>query len=198
VAMMIRHTPAFLDFVSIYEVFGHWFPRWFYGSMNAFPIDRFKPDRAGVRTILERLRQGRIIAMFPEGFIRRPPQSVTHGGNIRPGVGRLAQLAKVPVVPCVVVNSDAYGRPSAWLPLKRNRYAVCYGEPIRIRTDLPAAQAATELETALRRALMACYAEAAAAIQWEEPAHFPVPPRAAIQADAVAADHSKPPVPTDH
>jgi 1-acyl-sn-glycerol-3-phosphate acyltransferase len=170
VAMMIRHTPAFLDFVSINEVFAYRFPRWFYGSMNAFPIDRFKPDRAGVRTILERLGRGRIIAMFPEGFIRKPPKSVTHGGDIRPGVGRLAHMANVPVVPCVVVNADQYNRIRAWLPVKRNRYAVVYGTPLTVRKDLPAAEAATQLETQLKAALVACYREAATALNWSEPA----------------------------
>lgn len=169
VALMIRHTPALLDFVSVYEVFENRFAAWFYGSMGAFPIDRFKPDRAAVRTILDRLRRGRSIAMFPEGRLVLPPHSVTHGGPIRPGVGRLAQMAAVPVVPVAVVNSKAYWRVGAWAPSKRIRYAVCYGHPIWIRSDLSSQEAATELETTLRRAIAACYAEAAAAIGWQDP-----------------------------
>lgn len=165
VPLMIRHTPVIIDFVSIYELFENRFVAWFYGSMGAFPIERRKPDQAGVRTILDRLARGRRVAMFPEGGVRQPPNSVTHGGPIRPGLGRLALLSGAPVVPCAVVNAAAYSRISAWLPVKRMRYAICYGEPIAARTDLPADQAATELEEEFKRRVVACFAEGTAALE---------------------------------
>jgi 1-acyl-sn-glycerol-3-phosphate acyltransferase len=49
VPLLIRHTPHRLDFLSTVEAFGHPFSNWFYGSMNAFPIDRSKLDHASVR-----------------------------------------------------------------------------------------------------------------------------------------------------
>ena len=142
VPLLIRHSKRRLDFVSIVEVFRHPFVAWFYGSMNAFPIDRSQPDSAGVRTILERLGRGRAIAMFPEGVIRKPPASVTHGGRFRPGVARLAQMAGVPVMPCVVINSFQFAKVSAWIPVKRMRYGVIFGEVISLRTDLDKARGA--------------------------------------------------------
>ncbi len=159
VPLLIRHSRRRLDFVSIVEVFKSRFVAWFYGSMNAFPIDRSKADSAGVRTILERLGRGRAVAMFPEGRIRKPPDSVTHGGRFRPGVARLAQMAEVPVMPCIVINSDQYGRISAWIPVRRIRYGVIFGEMIQLRTDLDKPAAIAELEKELASAFIRLYGE---------------------------------------
>jgi 1-acyl-sn-glycerol-3-phosphate acyltransferase len=135
VPLLIRHTPRLLDFVSITEVFQNPFVAWFYGSMNAFPLDRSRPDPKTVRIILNRLEQGRAVAMFPEGRIRAGEESVLHTKRIRRGLGRIAQLANVPVVPAVILNSDAYLRVSSWLPLRRVRYGVIYGEPMEPPSD---------------------------------------------------------------
>jgi len=130
VPLLIRHTPRPLDFVSITEVFRNPLAAWFYGSMNAFPLERSRPDAPTVRIILERLREGRAVAMFPEGSIRSEADSVISTRRIRPGLGRLAGIADVPVVPCVVLNSAAYRRPLSWLPLRRVRYGLIYGPPL--------------------------------------------------------------------
>src|SRR5688572_20151830 len=55
VPLLIRHGLRRIDFVSITEVFRHPFMRWFYGSMNAFPLDRSQPDVGATRTIFDRL-----------------------------------------------------------------------------------------------------------------------------------------------
>ena len=165
VALMIRHTPAKLDFVSIVEVFQNRFIAWFYGSMNTFPVDRSKPDGAAVRTMLNRLQNGRVLAMFPEAAIRAPEKSVTHGGRIRPGVGKLAQLAAVPVIPCVIINSAAYLKRSAWLPLKAVRYGIIYGEPIAIRSDVEKSEAAEMLEREYMGKMVELHNELATAME---------------------------------
>ena len=130
VPLLMRSTPRPLDFVSIVEFFRSPLVAWLYGRMNAFPLDRGRPDPAAVRTILDRLSRGRVIAMFPEGRIRAERDSVIHGGAMRPGVGRIAQLARAPVVPVVVLGSAAYNRVASWLPLRLVRYGVIYGDPI--------------------------------------------------------------------
>ncbi len=84
VPLLIRHTPRKLDFVSIVEVFRNPFVAWFYGSMNAFPLDRSRPDSPTVRIILDRLERGRAVAMFPEGGFRKLEDSVVTGGRMRP------------------------------------------------------------------------------------------------------------------
>lgn len=136
VPLLIRHSPRPLDFVSVTEVFAKPFIGWFYGKMNAFPLERSRADPKTVRIILDRLATGRSVAMFPEGRIRTGNASVLHDGTIRPGLGRLAQLAKVPVVPCVITNSEAYSRITSWLPLRRTRYGIIFGKPL-MPTEMP-------------------------------------------------------------
>lgn len=131
VPLLIRHTPRMLDFVSIVEVFRNPLVAWFYGSLNAFPLDRTRPDAKTVRTILDRLRRGRAVVMFPEGGFRRGAASVVHSRRIRPGIGRLAAMSGTAIVPCVVFNSLAYSRVTSWFPLGRTRYGVAYGAPLR-------------------------------------------------------------------
>jgi 1-acyl-sn-glycerol-3-phosphate acyltransferase len=161
VPFLIRHTEPYLDFVSSTEVFSHWFMAWFYGSMNAFPLDRSRRDSSAVRTILDRLGRGRPVAMFPEGQFRRGAQSVVHGGALRRGFGRIAQLASVPVVPAVTINSGVYGSISSWLPLKRIRYGLAFGAPLTVRTDLDSAAAAEAMEQEVKSSMMSLHRELA-------------------------------------
>lgn len=135
VPLLIRHTPRLLDFVSVVEVFRKPLVGWFYGSLNAFPLDRSRADSKTVRIILDRLRRGRAVAMFPEGAVREGRESVVHGGRIKSGVGRIANLTGAPVVPCVVIDSQAYRRFRSWLPLRRTRYGVIYDEPLPPSSD---------------------------------------------------------------
>jgi 1-acyl-sn-glycerol-3-phosphate acyltransferase len=165
VPLLIRHTPRKLDFVSIVEVFRHPFVAWFYGSMNAFPLDRSKPDSPTVRIILDRLERGRAVAMFPEGGIRTMETSVLSGGRMRPGAARLAQMAGVPVLPAVVVNSGVFSRISSWLPLRRIRYGVIYGEPLAIRPEVEKVEATRVLEEELKAAFVQLHGELVEALK---------------------------------
>ena len=130
VALLIRHTPRLLDFVSITEVFKNPLVAWFYGSLNAFPLDRSRPDSKTLRVILDRLRRARAVCIFPEGGLRKGPDSVVQSRRIRPGTGRIAHMTCAPVIPCVIINSHAYSRVSSWLPLRQTRYGVIYGPAI--------------------------------------------------------------------
>ena len=130
VAVLIRHAKRHVDFLSITEVFKKPLVGWFYGSMNAFPLDRSRRDPKTVKTMVDRLKRGRVIGMFPEGGLRGGEQSVLKTRKIKPGVGRLALLANVPIVPAVVVGSAGYLRPGAWAPIRKTRYGVIFGEAI--------------------------------------------------------------------
>jgi 1-acyl-sn-glycerol-3-phosphate acyltransferase len=44
IPVLIRHCRRAIDFVSIVEVFRTPFLGWFYGHMNAFPLDRSKRE----------------------------------------------------------------------------------------------------------------------------------------------------------
>src|SRR5947209_18015130 len=70
VPLLVRHARRRLDFVTITEAVANPLVRWFYTLMNAFPLDRSKTDPIAVRKAVARLRQGRVIAIFPEGRLR--------------------------------------------------------------------------------------------------------------------------------
>jgi 1-acyl-sn-glycerol-3-phosphate acyltransferase len=160
IPILMRHCPRPLDFVSITEVFSaHRLIAWLYGSMNAFPLDRSRPDAPTVRTIFDRLRKGRAVVMFPEGRLTPLDRSVVHGGTIRPGIGRIARAAAVPILPVAIANSEAYSQPRAWLPLRQTRYGVNIGQPILPPANTDARQAAHDLEDQLIAALTHLHAE---------------------------------------
>jgi 1-acyl-sn-glycerol-3-phosphate acyltransferase len=130
VPLIIRHARRRVDFVSIREVFEKPFLGTFYGAMNAFPLDRSRRDPRTIRIILDRLARGRVVGMFPEGGFRKGAANVVHSRQIRPGIGRIAVLANVPVVPCVIVGAGQYARWTNWVPWRRVRYGIIFGEPI--------------------------------------------------------------------
>ena len=158
-ALLIATTPRLIHWLSIVEIFRNPFSRWFLSSMGATPLDRSKADTATVRTLARHLRAGRVVGIFPEGGVRDEEGSVLGGGAIKDGVARIAQIADVPVVPCVVRGGAQYRRWVAWLPLRRTRWAVAFGEPIFLRPGLDRAAARAALTEELQRALVALQEE---------------------------------------
>src|SRR5215510_759624 len=70
-------------------------------SIDAFPAERDRADLKTIRTAINRLKTGRIVGIFPEGGIRDGARSLLEGAPLRPGAATLAQIAGVPIVPCV-------------------------------------------------------------------------------------------------
>jgi 1-acyl-sn-glycerol-3-phosphate acyltransferase len=98
--------------------------------IGSFPVGREKFDRAAVRTALDRLKQRRLIGVFPEGGLRTGPESVLEGAPLKPGVAALAQMTAATVIPCVVIGSDGLYAPRQWLPFRRTRIWVVFGPPL--------------------------------------------------------------------
>lgn len=135
VPLLMLHVRRKIDFVSIVEVFQKPLVGWFYGSLNAFPLDRGKPDAPTVRVILDRLARGRVVGMFPEGRFRTGGASMVYTRQIKPGIGRIAQLAGVPIVPCAIIGSAQYKKIASWLPLRSARYGIAFGQAISPDAD---------------------------------------------------------------
>ena len=155
VACLMKETPRLLDFVSIVEMFNKPLVGWFFRNMNAFPLDRGRVDTGATRIILDRLRKGRVVALFPEGRIRTMEDSVLSGGRFKPGVLRIARIAGVPILPTVIVGTTAYSKPASWLPLRRTVYGVNYGVPLQPSQTTDE----QELDEKLKSAYLELYAE---------------------------------------
>jgi 1-acyl-sn-glycerol-3-phosphate acyltransferase len=159
VPCLMKESPRALDFVSITELYRNPFVAAFFTSVNVFPLDRSRPDSPTVRIILDRLNRGRAVVMFPEGRIRGPEESVLNGGDIKPGVARIAHLADVPVIPCVMLDTGLYARPSSWLPVRGTRFGVAFGRPLRAPAGVDEAEARETLLAAIKRSYRELHAE---------------------------------------
>lgn len=166
VACLMNTTRRRIDFVSIVELFRKPLVGWFFRSLNAMPLDRRRVDGVTLRSVIERLRAGRVVGIFPEGGLRTEATSVLNGGKSRVGIGRMAQVAEVPIVPCVIVDSSNFAGRGAWLPLRRTRYAVAYGEPIERRADLDDGPARAALEADWKTSMLALRAELEPHLVW--------------------------------
>jgi 1-acyl-sn-glycerol-3-phosphate acyltransferase len=148
-----------LDFMSVAEFLKKpWVAR-FFRAMNCLFLDRGRIDPATMREAVRRLQRGRALVMFPEGRIREWKDSVVHGHPFKPGVARIAQMTGTPVIPCVVLGTDAYMKSSSWLPLQKTKYGINYGQPLTARKDLPPEESQAELTARLAAAYVDLYRE---------------------------------------
>ena len=139
-----------IDWMALAEFFPVPLLGAFLRAVDAFPIERARAESGSIRTALARLKAGRVVGIFPEGGIRHGPRSVLEGAPLRAGAAALAHLAKVPIVPCVILGTDRLYAKKSWLPLRRTPVWIAFGDPIAHPdgADKSAARAATEAELA--------------------------------------------------
>ena len=104
------------------------FKNWFFGrlirSVNAIPVKRGQSDIAAIKAIIERLKQGLPVCLFPEGT------RTTDGriAAVKPGVAFLSRRAKVPVVPMVIDGAyEAWPRDRKTLQISGYQVVAYYG-----------------------------------------------------------------------
>ena len=130
VPVLMATTPRHLDFLSIVEMQRTFFVGTLFRHMNTTFLDRTRRDVSAMRSLANKLRDGRAVAMFPEGGIRSESRSVIHGAPFKPGVMKLAALSGAPIVPCVVLGTGAYRKVESWLPLASVKCGVNFGRSI--------------------------------------------------------------------
>jgi 1-acyl-sn-glycerol-3-phosphate acyltransferase len=112
--------------------------------LGAFPVRRGQSDEDALETARTILRQGGLLALFPEGTRVRDPDEL---GNPKRGAGRLALESGAPLVPAAITGSDhLFAGPFP----KPKRVQVAFSEPIPVAELASTPQAAGELvESAL-------------------------------------------------
>src|SRR5215468_7967492 len=128
-------------------------------SIDAFPAERDRADLKTIRTAIDRLKTGRVVGLFPEGGIRDGARSLLEGTPLRPGAATLAQIANVPVVPCVILGTDRFYSKVQWLPFRRTAVWIAFGKPISSSSGLQKSQARERIESELAAAFKNLYAE---------------------------------------
>src|ERR1051325_1886796 len=97
--------------------------------------------------------------MFPEGGIRDGERSLLEGAPLRAGASRLAQIANVPIVPCVILGTDRFYSKKQWFPFRRTPVWIAFGKPISCFPELEKSQARERIESELAAAFKNLYAE---------------------------------------
>src|SRR5262245_26082479 len=94
--------------------------------LGAFPVRRGQADEDALETARVILRQGGLLALFPEGTRVRDPEQL---GNPKRGAGRLALETGAPLVPAAITGTDALFLGP--LP-KPKRVQVAFAEPVPV------------------------------------------------------------------
>ena len=139
---MIARRP--IDWMTRIEFYGHPVSTWFLMRFAAIPVRRQGVSANAIRTAIGRVTDGRVVGICPEGGVATGPDSACRGGRLKRGVGLIAVRSGRPVVPCVILGSHALLRVAPWLPFRRGRLWVAFGEPIHPPADAPSRRAARE------------------------------------------------------
>lgn len=107
--------PRRIDWLAMEELFHSPISRRIFTWLNCIPVDRSGSDRNALRHALQRLSEGRVIGIFPEGGLRAGDWSILNGGSMKPGLAALSIHAETAVIPCVLLGSDQLYKPSNWL-----------------------------------------------------------------------------------
>lgn len=145
-----------VDFMAMRELFAHPAAAWVLERVcDAFPVSRGRNDTAAVRTAVRRLKEGRIVFVFPEGGIRSGASSVLGGAPLPAGAAALAQMAGVAIRPAVILGSDQLYQ---WRTLHRRPVIlVAFGGELRLDPGLHGATARDDLNRRLREAWLALH-----------------------------------------
>ena len=122
--------PRRVDWIGMTDLFRGYIFRGLFTGLNVIPIARNEPDRAAFRIAMKRLRDGRVVGIFPEGGIRDGAASIINGAAMKQGVTLLSALARAPIIPCVILGSDRLYNFRNWLPWRRPKIWIGCGNPI--------------------------------------------------------------------
>jgi 1-acyl-sn-glycerol-3-phosphate acyltransferase len=89
---------------------------------GAFPVRRGEQDIEAIEASVKLCREGKIVAMFPEGTRRSKGIVKKHAHRPRTGAARIAQVANVPLVPAAIKGTDRLSRLA--------KLKVAYGPPV--------------------------------------------------------------------
>lgn len=123
ISIIIHRETCFMAKEELFQVPGL---KQFLLHFGSFPIRRNTPsDLTAMRTALSRLKEGRIVGIFPEGA-RIKKEGL---GKAEPGAALILTKSGVPVIPIAVINTEKifkfkYG----FLP----KVKIIFGEPFTV------------------------------------------------------------------
>ncbi len=124
-------------------------------AVGQIPLERFTVDPAAIKDCLRVLRDGGVVAIYPEGA-RGAGEMV----RIHPGVAYLAMVTGAPVVPLAVFGTREPGGAADSIPGRGARFDFVYGSPVYLdrypwpRTQTQVRQATETLRNSLAHHLV--------------------------------------------
>jgi len=109
---------------------------------GAFPVRRGESDVQAIETAVRLCKEGKIVAMFPEGTRRQKGLRKKFTPRPHAGSARIALAAGVPLVPAAIKGTDSM--------LSFPQLRVAYGPPIQV-DDLAGLPPKDAVDTATKR-----------------------------------------------
>jgi len=122
--------PRKIDWIADAGLFHGKLPHAFFTGLHVIPVDRSGADRNALRTAVKRLKDGRVVGIFPEGGIRDGAASIVNGAAMKQGVALLSTMSGAPILPCVILGSDRFYNAKSWLPWRRPFVWLAFGNLI--------------------------------------------------------------------
>lgn len=116
--------PRKLNFMARHDLFDNPAFSWLLYRLGAFPVKRDSADLSALKEAMKRVKQGKVLTVFPEGSrafdgISNEPQ---------PGIGFLAAKLNVPVVPAFIRGTyDAFPKGAKFI--RPAQICVYFGQP---------------------------------------------------------------------
>ncbi|MEW6162965.1 MAG: lysophospholipid acyltransferase family protein [Nitrospirota bacterium] len=123
IGLALKRPPTFIAKEGLFRtpLFGK-FIRFF-----SFPVNRDRPQPSAIKEAVSRLREGKIVVVFPEGG-RSADGSLL---DAKRGVGMIAAISVAPVVPTLIEGTDS-ALPAGAKFLRPAKIRVIFGNPLKI------------------------------------------------------------------
>jgi 1-acyl-sn-glycerol-3-phosphate acyltransferase len=145
--------PRSIRWMARKEFFNNWFGAWVLSACGAFSVNRQGVPVSAIRRAIEHARRGEVVGICPEGGRTFGVNAAFRGGRIKKGVCSVAIRSGVPVIPCVMLGTPELNHIGPWLPAKRGKLWVAYGEPVQP----PPGKSTRAKREALREQISAAY-----------------------------------------
>jgi 1-acyl-sn-glycerol-3-phosphate acyltransferase len=114
-----------LEFLTAQEYFGFPGLRFIFKALRSIPVERDGKDMTATRIALRRLKEGRIVGVFPEGRINTGP-GLLQGDT---GIAWLALHSRAPVYPAFIHNAPQ-GQTMLSSLYTFTRVRITWGDPV--------------------------------------------------------------------